>query len=116
MIRRLVGAACAAALIATLGASAAFAGEYTGNGKSLHVDGGGKWGLGLHARSICAFSGQEDLQFIDDEGLPHPTTKGVPSHAQSWGQIPKEFRDVLTAMGSNPGIACNPNKSAGEPG
>jgi len=116
MIRRLVGAACAAALIASLGVSTAFAGEFTGNGKSLHVEGGGKWGLGLHARSICAFSGQEDLQFVDDNNVPHPTTKGVPGHAQSWGQIPKEFRDFLTSVGSNPGIACNPTKGAEEPG
>jgi hypothetical protein len=116
MIRRLVGAACAAALIASLGASAAFAGEFTGNGKSLHVEGGGKWGTGLHARSMCAFSGQEDLQFVDDHDVPHATTKGVPGHAQSWGQIPKEFRDFLTSVGSNPGIACNPNKGAAEPG
>jgi len=37
----------------------------------------------------------------------------VPGHAQSWGQIPKDFRDFLTSVGSNPGIACNPIKSAG---
>ena len=119
MIRRLVGAASAAALIATLGASVAFAGEYTGNGRTLHVEGGGKWGTGLHARSMCAFSGQEDLQYVDDNGVPHAITNGDPNHAQSWGQIPKhgEFsRDFLTSVGSNPGIACNPNKSAGEPG
>jgi hypothetical protein len=115
MIRRLVGAASAAALIATLGASVAFAGEITGTGRSLHVDGGGKWGTGIHARSFCAFSGQEDLQYLDDNGLPHPTTKGVPGHAQSWGQIPKEGRDFLTSIGSNPGIACNPTKGAPEP-
>ena len=52
-----------ASLDATLAANAAFAGEVTGNGTSLHVEGGGKWGTGLHARSFCAFSGQEDLQF-----------------------------------------------------
>ena len=119
MIRRLVGAASTAALIATLGASTAFAGEFTGNGRSLHVDGGGKWGTGLHARSECAFSGQEDLQFVDDNDVPHATTKGEPGHAQSWGQIPKEGdfgRDFLTSIGSNPGIACNPNRCAEEPG
>ena len=42
---------------------------------------------------------------------PRPT-KGDPGHAQSWGQIPKAVRvDCLTAIGLNPGIACNPNKS-----
>jgi hypothetical protein len=116
MIRRIIGAVLSAALIASLGASAVFAGEITGNGKSLHLPGGG-----LHGRSDCAFSGQEDLQFEDELGNPLPAdqiTKGVPAHAQSWGQIPKggEFgRDFLTSIGSNPGIACNPTKSSGEP-
>ena len=95
----------------SVGASAVFAGEITGNGKVLKVDGGGKWGIGLHARSDCAYSGQEDLQFLDDEGNPlAEPQKGVPGHAQSWGQIPKEFRDLLTSIGSNPGLACNPIK------
>ena len=107
MIRRLVSAVVATALLATLAASAAFAGEVTGNGKSLHVEGGGKWGTGLHARSFCAFSGQEDLQF--EEG----GSKGDPGHAQSWGQIPKADRDFLTSIQSNPGIACNPQKATG---
>ena len=111
MTRRLVTAIFGVALIAIMTASAALGGEITGTGKSLHVDGGGKWGTGLHARSVCAFSGQEDLQFQADGTI----TKGVPGHAQSWGQIPKEFRDFLTSIGSNPGIACNPTKGAVEP-
>ena len=77
MIRRIVGAACAAALVASLGASVAFAGEVTGNGKLLHVDGGGKWGTGLHARSFCAYSGQEDLQFFTDDGDGTPVDTGA---------------------------------------
>ena len=114
MVRRLLGATASAVLIASLMATAVFAGEITGNGKSLKVDGGGKWGTGLHARSFCAFSGQEDLQFLDEEGNPLPEAhKGVPGHAQSWGRIPKEGRDFLTSIGSNPGIACNPQKATG---
>jgi hypothetical protein len=114
VVRRIIGAAAGAALILALTASAAFAGEVTGNGKSLHVDGGGKWGTGLHARSFCAFSGQEDLQFFDENDNPLPVFhKGVPGHAQSWGQIPKAGRDFLTSIGSNPGIACNPQKATG---
>ena len=100
MIRRLASAALATALLASLAASAAFAGEVTGNGTSLHVDGGGKWGTGLHARSFCAFSGQEDLQF----GVGG--SKGVPGHAQSWGQIPKAVRDAFPAF-LHPGESCN---------
>ena len=116
MIRRITGAVLGAALIAMLGVSAVFAGEVTGNGKSLHVDGGG-----LHGKSACAFSGQEDLQFEDEAGNPLPADqvqKGVPGHAQSWGQIPKhgEFsRDFLTSIGMNPGNACNPTRATGEP-
>jgi hypothetical protein len=103
MTRRILGALFAATLLLSVGATTSFAGEITGGGKSLHVDGGGKWGTGLHARSFCAFSGQEDLQFAVDG------SKGVPGHAQSWGQIPKAGRDFLTSIGSNPGMACNPN-------
>jgi len=110
MSRRLVAAAAAALLIASLSASAVFAGEITGNGKILKTDDGT-----LHGRSACAFSGQEDLQFLDDEGNPLPeATKGIPGHAQSWGQIPKADRDFLTSLGFNPGIACNPTKATGE--
>ena len=106
-----------AALVLTLSVGAVFAGEVTGNGKLLHVE--GKWGTGLHGRSFCAYSGQQDLQFFTTDAnttrLANPT-KGVPSHAQSWGQIPKATRDFLTSIGLNPGIACNPNKSTfGEP-
>lgn len=110
MARRLFSAILAAALVASLGASAVFAGEITGNGKSLKTD-AGKWGTGLHGRSECAYSGQEDLQFLDDLGNPLPVaSKGVPGHAQSWGQIPKADRDFLTSIGFNPGLACNPVK------
>ena len=104
--RRLAIAVGTATLVASLTAGGALAGEITGNGKLLD----------MHARSACAFSGQEDLQwYFDDENtMPKPeATKGVPGHAQSWGQIPKEGRDFLTSIGHNPGIACNPTKSAG---
>lgn len=110
VMRRFSVAVSAAALVLSLSASAALAGEITGNGKSLKLDGGG-----LHGRSACAFSGQEDLQFLDHEGNPLASpTKGVPGHAQSWGQIPKAGRDFLTSIGVNPGIACNPTKAQPE--
>lgn len=102
-----------AAVVLSLGASAAFGGEITGNGKSLQIlpyeD--SKWGTGLHARSECAYSGQEDDQFAGEE-----PTKGDPAHAQSWGQIPKDgpgfTRELAYALGVNPGYACNPIKDA----
>src|SRR6476469_487763 len=113
-IKRLGLSLSVAALALTLTAGAALAGEVTGTGRSLHVDGGGKWGTGLHARSFCAFSGQEDLQYFDANDNPLPVIhKGVPCRAQSWGQIPKAGRDFLTSIGSNPGIACNPQKATG---
>lgn len=99
-----------AAVVLSLGASAALGGEITGNGKSLQIlpyeD--SKWGTGLHARSECAYSGQEDDQFVDGG------SKGDPAHAQSWGQIPKDFRDFLTSIGANPGVACNPTSGIEE--
>ena len=108
MTRFLLAVASGALLVALM-ASTVLAGEVTGNGKNLQID-GGKWGTNLHARSVCAFSGQEDLQyFTNQEGNtgPHPITRGVPGHAQSWGQIPKAVRDTF---GGNPGTFCNPVK------
>lgn len=107
MIRQLISrlglAVSVAAIVLSLTAGAVLAGEITGNGKVLKLEDGGKWGTGLHARSFCAYSGQEDLQF--EAG----GSKGDPAHAQSWGQIPKEFRDFLASIGAHPGDACNPN-------
>ena len=112
-------AACALGLTGVWAASAS-AGEVTGNGKPLWTN-TTDWSAEhmLHGKSACAFSGQEDLQFLDEEGNPLAVThKGVPSHAQSWGQIPKTApvgeisRDFLTSIGSNPGIACNPTSPA----
>jgi len=114
MIRRLTGAAVGAALITTLAVSTAFAGEITGNGKTLRLDEPTKWGTLLHGRSECAWSGQEDLQFEDEQGNPLPApTKGQPAHAQSWGQLSQEDRAFLTSVGAHPGMACNPTRATG---
>jgi len=109
----LAAAFCALAFGA-LGAGSAFAGEVTGNGKPLWtstavVD--GEVVHTLHGASACAFSGQEDAQYPASPDYDPTNT----AHAQSWGQIPKTVRDFLTTIGSNPGNACNPTKSAGEP-
>jgi hypothetical protein len=106
MARRIAVALSSVALIALLGASTAFAGEITGNGRLLAVNG----------HSSCAFSGQQDLQWYTtdaDTTLRTDPTRGDPSHAQSWGQIPKAVRDSFPAS-LHPGIACNPTRSAGE--
>jgi hypothetical protein len=107
---RRVLVAVAAALVVLAMAPVAHAGEITGNGKSLHVD--GKWGTGLHSRSVCAFSGQEDLQFLTPMAID-PTgsgCQGVPGHAQSWGQIPKAVRQLPRRDTS--GMACNPIRAS----
>ena len=98
-----------------LGASAAFAGEITGNGKVLKVD-DSKWETGLHARSLCAYSGQEDDQFKDGSGDPLPpedVVRGEPGHAQSWGQLSEAQQEIEIADGRHPGNGCNPNGDHG---
>ena len=77
--RVLIGTAAVGATL-VLGAGPAFAGEVTGTGKPTQGP--------AHAKSICAFSGLED-------------------GGEDWGQIPKEFRAVLTAEGAQPGDSCN---------
>ena len=105
---RILIAAGATLALLTISSGAVSAGEITGNGRLKEV----------HGRSACANSGQEDLQWYLDDADTMPrdvVVKGEPGHAQSWGQIDKATRAFLTSIGSNPGIACNPNKSAGEP-
>lgn len=115
MVHRLVAALFSALVIVSLGAGVALAGEVTGTGKLLTIE-DGKWGTGLHGRSECAYSGQEVQQYYendDNTGLKPVPTKGIPAHSQTWGQIPKDFRDFLTAIGSSPGVACNPTRAQG---
>jgi hypothetical protein len=88
---RLLSVPAAAGLLVVAGMSSASAGEVTGNGKST--------GAPSHTHSICAFSGLDD----GSEGA----VGGPGSAPQNWGQIPREFRTVLTAMGESPGAACN---------
>jgi hypothetical protein len=89
--RRFGLAIAAAAVVLSLSASAALAGEITGNGKSLEP---------LHANSICAYSGQND----DPTGID--PNNGPPGRTQNWGQIPKADRDFLTSIGVSPGKEC----------
>lgn len=101
---KLGAAVGAAALVLTLAAGAVAAGEVTGNGRLLEVQG----------HSFCAFSGQEDLQwFTDDSDATRRTdpTRGDPGHAQNWGQIDQATRAFLTSIGQNPGLSCNPTRS-----
>jgi hypothetical protein len=90
-LRRTAVALVTGALLASLGAGAVFAGEVTGNGKVTPI-------AGYQAKSICAFSGQND-----DEPPPGRTA----AHVQNWGQITKADRDFLASIGFHPGDACN---------
>ena len=97
-------AGAALALIVSGASGTAFAGEVTGSGKGgPNKDGvpGAVVGIweGEGAQSICAFSGLDDGS---EGGVGGP---GQPP--QNWGQIPKEFRDVLAEEGEHPGDACN---------
>jgi len=84
-------------------AGAAFAGEITGNGKYI----AGSDSAPLHGNSPCAYSGQEDLQFVEGNG------KGVPGHAQSWGQIVRQSGGVAGIGGAGPN-GCNPHLGSDE--
>jgi len=83
-----------------IGTYAAIAGEITGNGKWI----AGSPDAPLNGKSECAYSGQQD-------NPGEPPFRGL--IAQSWGQIPKAIRDIITALGGNPGVACNPTKPGG---
>ena len=89
-VRTRLGLAVSVAAVAlSLTAGAAFAGEITGNGKTLEP---------LHANSICAYSGQND----DPTGI-NPEN-GPPGRTQSYGQdVRKGF---IKPQDFNPGAAC----------
>lgn len=94
-----------AAVVLSLSASAALAGDITGNGKYI----AGSDAAPLNGRSECAYSGLNDEYYIGGD-LTHTRT-------QSWGRLPKSggffTKDNLTALGWNPGNTCNPAKSGG---
>ncbi len=93
--KRLLAAAVCAAAFAGAGASAALAGEVTGNGKPTAGP--------AHANSICVFSGRND-----DPGAPlslDPTVapNGPGGISQSFGQ---DVKLGLDPHDLNPGDAC----------
>jgi hypothetical protein len=90
-LRTVLGTTAATLLLLGAGVGSAQAGEVTGNGKPTKGPD--------HANSICVFSG------LADGGEGEPAGPGAPP--QSWGQIPKEVRDVIAQQGEHPGDACN---------
>ena len=90
LVTRFGVAASVAAVVLSLSASAALAGEITGNGKSLEP---------LHSNSICAYSGLND----DPTGID-PEHNGPPGRVQSYGQDVKN--GFIDPREFNPGDAC----------
>ena len=89
-VRTRIGIAVSVAGLAlSISAGAVFAGEITGNRKSLEP---------LHANSICAYSGQND----DPLGLD--PRNGPPGRVQSFGQ--DVSRGLIDPHQFNPGDAC----------
>ena len=119
MITKFRIARCASAVVlaiglAAAGTSPAIAGEITGSGKDLPVNG----------NSLCAYSGQNDTP----DGLWLPIGPGGAlvqidpgGHVQSYGFfksqmdfIPSPSDPAARAAFSFPGSSCNPNRTGGE--
>jgi hypothetical protein len=86
--KALVGIALFTTATLGVGAGVASAGEVTGTGKLLPVNG----------RSVCAFSG------LNDAPVPGDPFEG---RTQSFGSIIK----ITGPLGGIPGTACNPTKA-----
>ena len=92
-MRRIIAVAACTVAVMGLGASSAFAGEVTGNGKDTPI--GAAPENAPHASSICSFSGRNDGE---------PPLGRTAEHVQSWGQ--EADRKSLPAF-LHPGNACN---------
>jgi hypothetical protein len=103
-IKRVVAVTACAVAITCGSTVAAFAGEITGNGKSLQIA-----PHTLHGASICAFSGLND-SYSGDPTVPDES--GF-YRTQNWGQVSPEARVFLAGIGEHPGDACKPSKDAG---
>ena len=108
-VRRLLTFVIATALLLALGASAALAGEVTGNGKATPI-------AEYRAGSICSFSGQNDD--------PHQEELFEDGRVQSFGDIVQEAIWVLgdgkgasslvpIIKAEGPGVSCRGYASAG---
>ena len=95
--KRLGLAVGAAAMVLSLTASVAMAGEVTGSGANDHQNQGKSW---------CSFSGLNDDPTAPLDGSG---PNGPGGQSQSFGQ------DVRLGLANphelNPGVACNPNRT-----
>jgi len=100
-----VGIATCATMFSAVGATAASAGEVTGNGNTVTI----------HSKSACAYSGLEDWASPDPQ--PEGGILVKPGVVQNWGHVKKAFgltggaNSVQTPFGEE---GCNahlyPNK------
>jgi hypothetical protein len=98
--KSLYAAVLCAVAIAGAGASAAFAGEITGNGKPTAGP--------AHANSICVFSGQNDDPTAPLSLNMKIAPNGPGGQSQSFGQDVKLGLDPHVF---NPGAACGPGSN-----
>src|SRR5690349_10474734 len=97
MRQKLLAALCAV-IVAGVCASAAFAGEVTGNGKPTAGPD--------HANSICVFSGQNDdpnAPIVSAEPTPE-APNGPGGRTQNYGQDVRH--GLISPHVFNPGMAC----------
>jgi hypothetical protein len=98
--KTLLVAAISAAVFVGASASAASAGEVTGNGKPTAGP--------THANSICVFSGQNDDPTAPLSLDMSIAPNGPGGHSQSFGQDVKLGLDPHVF---NPGMACGPGSN-----
>jgi hypothetical protein len=108
-MRRIVAVAACAAAVTGLGASSAFAGEVTGNGRYI----AGSDAAPLKGKSACAYSGVNDNYALgniktDEAGNLIPDADGF-TRTQSWGQVVRTAGPLGGAA-----FGCNPNRAEGE--
>jgi hypothetical protein len=92
---RISAALSIAAMALTISAGSVFAGEITGNGKSLEP---------LHAKSICAYSGLNDK--TAGEGP-------VDERVQSYGWVVRDGDQQGGTLRGIPGQSCRGNLGGG---
>src|SRR3954451_10327128 len=97
MIRRLLSAGCAVALLLCIGASGVLAGEVTGSGANVDQNQGRSW---------CSFSGLNDDPTAPLDGSG---PNGPGGRSQSFGQQSK--LGLSDPHSGNPGTFCNPNRT-----
>ena len=114
MSRRFLTATLAATLLVILTASAAMAGEVTGNESQGHDNREQQVGHGAACPIGVRLLGAGGTCSSSWTRRPIPSASKTRSRVcrtttQSSGQIPKAVRDILEADGHSPGDACNPH-------